>query len=156
MRTLATQSRRLIGVAIVLALSAGAGPLAAQGMITVAPPPPAEAATERPVTFSAAQADSGQGVYERYCVMCHGANLNDGEFGGPPLRGTSFEESWAGLPVSALYGYIEAAMPPDNPGALSQQGRTDVVAYLLSRNGYAEGAPLPGDLAAFDLLMLER
>ena len=156
MRIPATQPCWLLAAGVVSATLAGAGPIAAQGMITVAPPQPTEEAAERPVTFSAAQADSGGRVYERYCVMCHGANLNDGEFGGPPLRGTSFEESWDGLPVSALYGYIAAAMPPDNPAALSHQDRTEVVAYLLSRNGYDEGAPLPQDLAAFDLLLLEK
>lgn len=128
----------------------------AQGMITVGPPPAAEEPTERPVTISDAQAASGSDAYDRYCVICHGPNLNDGEFGGPPLRGLSFDESFGELPVSVLYSYIHATMPPDRPGQISHRDRTDIIAYILSRNGYAEGTPLPYDVQALDLLILEK
>jgi mono/diheme cytochrome c family protein len=40
-------------------------------------------------SFTDAQATQGKAVYDRNCLSCHGANLDDGEFG-PPLKGVEF------------------------------------------------------------------
>ncbi|HZQ40621.1 MAG TPA: hypothetical protein VFA87_07500, partial [Rhizomicrobium sp.] len=39
------------------------------------------------LSFTAAQAASGEAEYKTSCIDCHGAHLDDGEFGGPPLKG---------------------------------------------------------------------
>lgn len=139
--------RRLL-LASALAAAWGAAPQTA---------PAQEAGTvERQVTFSEQQAESGRAAYRRYCVECHGPDLDDGEFGGPPLRGLQFEEMFGGLPVSALYNYILATMPPDRPGRISDEDRTEIVAYLLQRNGYPDGTPLPENVAAMENLIVEK
>lgn len=145
-----------ITVAVTLALLVAPGLASAQGMITVSPPKPAEAQAERPVTYSAAQVATGRAAYDRHCVMCHGAALDDGEFGGPPLNGNRFQETFGEQPVSVLYSFIEAAMPPDGPQRVSPRERTDIVAYLLSRNGYPQGAELPVNIDAMDNLIIEK
>jgi len=38
-----------------------------------------------------------------------------------------------------LYGYVSLAMPPDRPGQLSPQTYADLVAFILSNNGYTAG-----------------
>lgn len=114
-----------------------------------------DAATPK-VSFTAAQVSSGAAEYKRSCLDCHGANLNDGEFGGPPLKGTSFQEHYFGTTVDALYGFISAAMPPDRPGRLSPETYAALTAFILSKNGIAPGgAALPTDPDAQGELMVE-
>src|SRR5580693_3144394 len=89
-------------------------------------------------SFTTEQAADGQAAYKKNCARCHGANVDDGEFG-PPLRGGSFAEHWAEQPVAGLFTKIKSSMPPDAPGSLSDGTYTDVIAYLLSENGALPG-----------------
>lgn len=158
MRRSAVSAVQLSAIMALMLLSAQSS-IGAQNLITVEPPsssPEAGRVEERPVSYSEVQAERGSRVYQRYCLACHGRNLNDGEFGGPPLRGSRFEENFGESPVSALYSFIEATMPPDRPSGLSRRERTEVVAYILSRNGYREGDPLPVDIAKLDQLILVK
>lgn len=107
------------------------------------------------VEFTAEQVARGEREYRRSCLDCHGENLNDGEFGGPPLVGYYFREKWFGLGVAGIFGFTASAMPPDRPGALSDQTYADLVAYILSENGIEAGdTPLPADMAALSQLSL--
>src|SRR5215467_12832932 len=111
----------------------------------------AVSAQERPATpsFTTAQAERGQATYRQSCQDCHGSTLDNGEFGGPPLKGGYFRNHWGEGSVADLTGYAKALMPPDRPGRLSEQTYTDLVAFLLSNNGYAPGSrELPSDAAA--------
>ncbi len=110
-----------------------------------------------PVTFTAEQADRGQAAYRHACQDCHGFNLNDGEFGGAPLNGQYFARHWGNGSVAALYGMMAAKMPPDRPGKLNPQTYADLVAFLLSKNGYAPGqTELPPDPNAQQRMTLKR
>ena len=108
-------------------------------------------------SFTAAQADAGRAEYQKSCLDCHGANLDDGEFGGPPLRGTNFESTYFGFTADGLFGFIKTAMPPDRPGRLSDKTYADLTAYILSKNGVQPGAtPLPDNLEALSALVIEK
>jgi len=108
------------------------------------------------VSITRAQADRGRTEYTRNCVDCHGANLDDGEFGGPPLTGTAFKEKYFGTTADALFGFISTAMPPDRPGRLSAQTYADIAAFILSKNGIQPGtAELPSDMDALANLTVE-
>lgn len=108
------------------------------------------------LSFTADQAARAQREYTRSCADCHGPNLDDGEFGGPPLRGVAFRDKWFGMPVDALYGFMSATMPPDRPGSLSVQTYADLTALILSHNGFEPGeVELPADLDALSRIMLE-
>jgi mono/diheme cytochrome c family protein len=99
-------------------------------------------------SFTKAQADSGHAEYAAACMDCHGQNLNDGEFGGPPLNSAAFRAKWLKLPPSGLVGYMRSAMPPDSPGRLPLGTYTEIAAYILSMNGMAPSdRELPADMA---------
>jgi len=100
----------------------------------------------RPPAFTTAQVERGNAIYIKNCQECHGSTLDNGEFGGPPLKGSYFRQHWGSADVGALVGYIDTLMPPDRPGQLSPQSYADVAAFLLVNNGYAPGnEELPTD-----------
>ena len=108
-------------------------------------------------SFTADQVERGRTAYNQNCQECHGSTLDNGEFGGPPLKGLYFTNHWGSGSVADLTGYAKALMPPDRPGRLSDQTYTDVVAFLLSNNGYApDGKELPSDLAAQQKMSLKK
>lgn len=110
-----------------------------------------------PPAFTQEQADRGHAIYRRNCQDCHGANLNDGEFGGAPLNGQYFTRHWARGSVAALYGFMRSKMPPDRPGKLNPQTYADLTAFLLARNGYQPTqTELPPDPEAQSHMDLRR
>jgi mono/diheme cytochrome c family protein len=135
----------------VIAISAAMAGLALSGSV-------ANAQEDLPkASFTAAQADAGRAEYQKSCLDCHGANLDDGEFGGPPLRGSNFESTYFGFTADGLFGFIKSAMPPDRPGRLSDKTYADVTAYILSKNGVQPGAtPLPDNIDALSGLVIEK
>ena len=114
-------------------------------------------AADGPPSFSEAQAERGHAAYQRTCLMCHGEGLDDGDFGGAPLRGTWFREHWGKASAASLYVYMQSAMPPDNPGSLSDKTYSDILAFILQRNGYrAGGQDMPTDLGRLEEMTLAR
>jgi mono/diheme cytochrome c family protein len=96
--------------------------------------------------FTAEQVDRGRALYGRNCSDCHGTTLDNGEFGGPVLKGFYFRQKWAPVGVGALYSFTKGLMPPDRPGGLTDQNYADLIAYVLSNNGYTAGdKELPAD-----------
>jgi len=52
---------------------------------------------------------------------------------------------------------MQSAMPPDNPGGLSDTAYSDILAFILQRNGYEAGAQdIPTDLRRLEEMTLER
>ncbi len=100
---------------------------------------PAAARSASGPIFTAEQAERGHAAYRKNCQDCHGANLDDGEFGGAPLKGSYFRQHWGGGSVTALFAYTKTKMPPDRPGRLSDQTYADIVAFFLSANGFKPG-----------------
>lgn len=96
-------------------------------------------ATAVRVSFTAEQVAQGKVAYDHNCKDCHGSTLDNGEFGGAPLRGSYFRQKWGGGSVAALYGYLKTKMPPDRPGTLSDKVYADLVAFVLQANGYKPG-----------------
>jgi len=123
-----------------LSLTRAAITLALAVVLTTAAAPTARPQPAVAPTFTAEQVDRGRAVYGRNCTDCHGTTLDNGEFGGPVLKGFYFRQKWAPLGVGALYSFTKGLMPPDRPGGLTDQNYADLIAYLLSNNGY-----MPGD-----------
>ena len=90
------------------------------------------------VRYSQAQAGRGEKAYQAECQSCHGAQLNDGEFG-PALKGTDFRARWARLPAVALFNFIREQMPPSGAGTLSPTEYADIEAYILQANDVPPG-----------------
>ena len=99
---------------------------------------PSEAALVAPA-FTQEQADRGQAAYDHSCLDCHGSTLDNGEFGGPPLKGSSFAKRWSAGNVAALFSYMKAKMPADRPGNLTDEAYADLTAYILSQIGFQAG-----------------
>ena len=45
-------------------------------------------------SFTAEQVDRGRAAYNQNCQDCHGTTLDNGEFGGAPLKGSYFRQHW--------------------------------------------------------------
>ena len=78
--------------------------------------------------FTEAQVSAGQVVYDAQCKTCH--NMR---FYRDTLR------SWNNQPLLYLWESIMGTMPADNPGSLMFEEYTDVIAYILSENGFPTG-----------------
>src|ERR1700743_659935 len=87
-------------------------------------------------SLTAAQAERGQESYQHWCLTCHGSELDNGEFGGPPLKGSWFNTHWGAGDAGAVFAYMKGLMPPDNPGGLNDTTYADILAFSLQRNGY--------------------
>ena len=123
---------------------------------------PVATATNRfglnPITFSSLQAENGEAWFQGRldCHECHSRELRgvvdereDAVFRGPPLVRSGFEWRWFDGTVFELFRVMRATMPPDEPGGLEEAVYVALLAYILSRNGFAAGeVNLPGDQAA--------
>ncbi|GLR67325.1 hypothetical protein GCM10010909_20060 [Acidocella aquatica] len=108
--------------------------LAAAGLLlaTVA----AMAATP-PALYTQTQATAGAAVFAQSCAMCHGADLKG--VAGPALIGPTFAAAGNKYTVGSVFTEIAQQMPVSAPGSLSHDQYTDIMAYILSKNGYPAG-----------------
>ncbi|MDO8539092.1 MAG: cytochrome c [Opitutaceae bacterium] len=86
--------------------------------------------------FSAEQIARGKKSYEAQCADCHGDELEGDGKKSTPLKGEAFFKNWKNKSVHRLIDTTRRTMPPDDPLTLSRDLCTDVVAYILSENGY--------------------
>ena len=76
-----------------------------------------------------AQAARGATLYGQQCASCHGDKLEGVQ--GPPLTTDVFLGRWQAQPLSDLASKIRNTMPAGNPGTLTPQQSTDLVAHIL-------------------------
>jgi alcohol dehydrogenase (cytochrome c) len=88
--------------------------------------------------FTAAQVASGHQQFDANCAACHLQDLA-GTNDAPALAGSAFMGAWGKRTTAQLYSKIATTMPAGAGGSLSQQQYTDIVAYILSRNGANAG-----------------
>lgn len=87
--------------------------------------------------YSSEQAQRGQLIYKTQCALCHGDAL-EGTVG-PPLAGDGFLSVWSARPLADLVDKIQKTMPFQEPGILSRQQSTDLVAYMLQVGKFPAG-----------------
>ena len=88
----------------------------------------AQSKTVEDGVFTQAQVVSGQTVYETRCASCHSMK----EY-------RDLLKSWHGTPLIDFWYNILGNMPADNAGSLMESEYTDVIAYILSENGFPSG-----------------
>ena len=95
------------------------------------------AKTTRDGVYADAQAQAGETLYADKCAECHGPDQTGGF--GPPLVGPVFVSTWGDMALSDLFDSIKNTAPASNPGSLSRDEVSDVMAYLLQVNGFPAG-----------------
>ena len=106
-------------------------------------------------SYTPEQANRGKALYAQQCASCHGAAL-DGSGQAPPLTGADFKGNWNGQTVDDLFEKIQTSMPADQPGRLSRTQNADILAFLLTANGFPAGSKeLPSDAAALAMIRFE-
>jgi mono/diheme cytochrome c family protein len=97
--------------------------------------------------YNAAQAKRGETLAVQKCVICHGEELLGNE--APGLVGPDFLVHWNTQTAWDLLDRMKTTMPATTPGTLSLQENADILAYILSLNGFPAGEKeLPSDMAA--------
>jgi len=97
--------------------------------------------------YTTEQADRGEARYGPLCSGCHGDDLVGDIVENPELAGGTFRDKWNGLNVGQLFERVHRDMPARNPGSLSRETATDLIAYMLRENHYPAGTqPLSTDM----------
>ncbi len=106
-----------------------------------------------PALYTAAQASAGAQKFLANCSMCHGKDLSG--IAGPALKGKNFASAKANFHVSDVFRIVSTNMPATQPGSLSHEDYTQIMAFLLQQNGYPAGnAPLTYDGALKSMVPL--
>jgi len=87
--------------------------------------------------FTEAQAVRGYSAYEAACSQCHRTDLTGGN--GPALRDERFARNFAGKDLKTLYTKIATTMPRAAAGSLGDNVYLDIVAHVLTENGFPAG-----------------
>ena len=88
--------------------------------------------------YSTEQANRGSALYTRRCASCHGPELGGADVA-PPLAGGAFLSNWDGTTLGDLSERIRTSMPIDDPGTLSRQQVSDVLAFVLGASSFPAG-----------------
>ena len=97
--------------------------------------------------YTEEQATKGDGEHQANCSACHGTEN---------YAGDAFTKNWVGRTAFDLFDQLKTTMPEDNPGGLSTQQYTDIIAYIFKINGLPAGtAALPADPEALRLIKIE-
>jgi mono/diheme cytochrome c family protein len=97
------------------------------------------AAGSRSISFTASQMQKGERQFAQSCATCHGEQLEGGA--GPALTGPNFKilSKKVGARVGDVFTYMSSNMPLNEPASLSHDQYVDIMAFILSRNGYKPG-----------------
>jgi S-disulfanyl-L-cysteine oxidoreductase SoxD len=130
----------------------------ALGTSAVSTAPAAVQQTTRDKIYAKAQAAHGAELYVKYCERCHDpAKVPAGKKPGPPVTGEKFIDKWQDHTLGELFASIFTTMPSDGSAVLSEAETLDLVAYLVSANGFPEGpAPLKNDDAMKATVIVKR
>ncbi len=97
----------------------------------------ASAGQAAPALFTATQAVQGQADYGQYCASCHGADLHG--ITGPSLVGPEFAKASDHYTLGLLFGGLVDTTPAGAPDSLTHREYTNIMAYILAKNGYPAG-----------------
>tara|TARA_B100001142_G_scaffold310873_1_gene344751 strand:- start:470 stop:862 length:393 start_codon:yes stop_codon:yes gene_type:complete len=87
-----------------------------------------EAASLEYGVYLTIQAESGEILYEKNCARCHPVNFYE-----------DIAVGWHGMSVLDYFYRIRGSMPADSPRSLTDIEYLELVAWVLSVNGYPSG-----------------
>ncbi len=83
--------------------------------------------------------------------------MDDASGDAPSLSGPEFLSRWAGRSVGDILLTMRTTMPPNAAGSLAKDTYVDILAYVLSANGYPPGTTeLGAGGAALDGIAMDR
>jgi mono/diheme cytochrome c family protein len=97
----------------------------------------AQAKTTWSGIFTAEQVARGKDKAVAECGACHGETLK-GDLA-PSLVGPDFIDHWYDARLSELTLRVQNTMPQNAPGSLKPEEYADIVAFMLSENGFPAG-----------------
>ena len=100
--------------------------------------------------FTEAQAARGKPAYETSCGRCHN-NAMVGSDRAPALKGDGFFSHWENDTLDKLFTKIRDTMPAGGIESVTDAGKLDILAYVLSVNG----APAGNEELSLELPTLE-
>jgi mono/diheme cytochrome c family protein len=110
-------------------------------------PPPATVSSVVDGVFTSTQADRGRQQFQQTCTSCHSPSEHTGR---------KFESKWQGTTVGDLFELVSTTMPQADPGSLTPDDYSSIVAFFLSETGYKAGAKeLPSDLDSLRKIRIE-
>jgi cytochrome c5 len=93
--------------------------------------------------YSAEQAARGKVLFSDICLVCH--------------TDPFWRPGWEGKPLADIYTKILEYMPDDNPGTLSAEETSAVLAYILNSSGVPAGEEaLPTERALLEEIVVEK
>jgi mono/diheme cytochrome c family protein len=132
------RARASVGLLILLGLPLANGRFCGAAQLT--PDSSPSSGSDKSVldgVFSEGQRRKGMQVYLKQCSSCHGERLRGGE-SAPALTGTTFREHWVAHTLDDLMQKINL-MPPKDPGHLTAEEASSVIALILAVNGFPSG-----------------
>lgn len=88
--------------------------------------------------FTAEQVARGKEKFVAECAACHGAELK-GDLA-PALTGPDFIDHWYDARLGELALRLQNTMPQSAPGSLKPEEYADIIAFILSENGFPAGS----------------
>ena len=125
------------------ACAASSGPSSAPAPAEAPAAPSAEGPAPAVTAVSPEQARRGENAFLASCTACHASS----EF-----SANAFRRRWSNRTAADLYDLMSATMPEDAPSSLAPQEYVDIVAYMLSLNGFDTS----GAAGAWNVETLER
>jgi mono/diheme cytochrome c family protein len=135
-----------LAATILIGATLAARALHAQGSPPAASPAPAAGSTLAGV-YSEVQAGRGETVYKTSCLECHVPTDYTGE---------AFKSKFVGGTALDMWEQIRSTMPQNNPGSLSNEQYTDLIAYLFKLNALpTRSADLPANKDSLKAIKVE-
>ena len=88
--------------------------------------------------YTKAQAERGEKLYQQHCGACHGSQMQGIEEA-PTLKQGAFIYNWDGMSVQVLFQRLRETMPLDDPRGVPRKVKADILAFIMSQNGFPEG-----------------
>jgi cytochrome c5 len=80
--------------------------------------------------YTADQATEGKALFDQLCLRCHAA---------VDFANERFQAKWTARTLHDLYALVSRTMPLDQPASLRPPQYAELLAFLLSVNGYPAG-----------------
>jgi mono/diheme cytochrome c family protein len=97
--------------------------------------------------YTRRQADEGRDLFALACQSCHAPTQH---------AGADFRGKWFGRSLGELFGYLKREMPKSDPGTMSDEEYTLLIAYLMRINRMPTGQrPLAADSTALHRIRID-